>query len=124
MKPSRMAFIFILCGAVLACWGQEREVKQDKAKVSQSAAAEATAADDQKATPEDKELTRKIRDAFAADKTLPASVHNIKVSAQNGVVTLKGTVKSEDEKKMVIAKAVEVVGKAENVTDQLMVGPK
>jgi hypothetical protein len=36
-------------------------------------------------------------------------------------VTLKGPVKSEDEKKTVIAKAIAVTGSADKVTDQISV---
>jgi hypothetical protein len=36
-------------------------------------------------------------------------------------VTLKGPVKSDDEKKSVVAKAVAVVGSADKVTDQVSV---
>jgi hypothetical protein len=41
-------------------------------------------------------------------------------SARNGTVTLKGPVKSEG-KKAVVAKAVEVAGSADKVTDQVSV---
>jgi hypothetical protein len=36
-------------------------------------------------------------------------------------VTLKGPVKSDDENKAVMAKAVEIAGSADNVTDQISV---
>ena len=56
-----------------------------------------------------------------ADKTLSSYAHNVKIISQNGSVTLKGPVKSEDEKSAVIAKAVAVVGSADKVTDQVSV---
>jgi osmotically-inducible protein OsmY len=45
------------------------------------------------------------------DKSLSTYGHNVKVISQNGMVTLKGPVRSEDEKSAIEAKAVEVVGK-------------
>ena len=39
------------------------------------------------------------------DKTLSTYAHNVKVIAQDGQVTLKGPVRTEDEKKVVEAKA-------------------
>ena len=67
------------------------------------------------------ELTRKIRRSIMADKSLSTYAHNIKIISQNGAVTLKGPVKSDDEKKTVMAKAVAVAGSADKVTDQISV---
>ena len=57
------------------------------------------------------------------DKTLSSYPHNVKVISQNGVVTLKGPVRSDEEKAAVEAKAAEVAGK-DKVTSQLEVKPK
>ena len=78
-------------------------------------------ADQQKNNLPDRELTKNIRRSIMADKSLSSYAHNIKIISQNGAVTLKGPVKSEDEKQMVIAKAVAVVGNADKVTDQVSV---
>jgi osmotically-inducible protein OsmY len=56
-----------------------------------------------------------------ADKSLSSYAHNIKIVSQNGTVTLKGPVKSDDEKSSVIAKAVAVVGSVDKITDQVSV---
>lgn len=66
--------------------------------------AEATA-DQQKENPTDRELTRKIRRALVQDNSLSTYAHNVKIITQNGNVTLKGPVRSEEEKNAVIAKA-------------------
>jgi osmotically-inducible protein OsmY len=52
---------------------------------------------------------------------LSAYAHNVKIISQDGIVTLKGPVRSYDEKQSVISKAVAVVGSAEKVTDQISV---
>lgn len=57
------------------------------------------------------------------DESLSTYAHNVKIISQNGIVTLKGPVRSEDEKSAIQAKAVEVVGK-DKVTNQLEVKPK
>ena len=72
--------------------------------------------------PTDRELTRKIRHAIVADKSLSTYAHNIKIITQGGKVTLKGPVRSDDEKTNVIAKATEIAG-AGNVTDQVEIAP-
>ena len=56
------------------------------------------------------------------DQSLSTYGHNIKIITQNGKVTLRGPVQSEDEKNNLEAKAVSVAG-PENVTDQLKVMP-
>src|SRR5687767_11406684 len=57
----------------------------------------ALTADQQKINADDQELTRSIRRSIMADKTLSTYAHNIKIIGRNGVVTLKGPVKSEAE---------------------------
>jgi len=47
----------------------------------------------------------------------------VKIITQNGQVTLKGPVRSEDEKKTVEAKATEVAGE-NKVTSELNIKPK
>jgi osmotically-inducible protein OsmY len=68
----------------------------------------------------DRELTQKIRKAVVADKNLSTAAHNIHIGAQDGAVTLLGSVKSDDEKKAIEDKANEIAG-AGKVTSQLTV---
>jgi hyperosmotically inducible periplasmic protein len=81
----------------------------------------AVTADKQKANPEDRALTQKIRRSIMADKSLSTYAHNIKIISQNGAVTLKGPVQSDDEKKAVVAKAVAVAGDPDKVIDKVTV---
>jgi osmotically-inducible protein OsmY len=78
-------------------------------------------ADKQSNDRNDRMLTRNIRRALMADKSLSTNAHNIKVISQNGIVTVKGPVNSDDERRAVIAKAVAVAGSADKVTDQISV---
>jgi len=55
-------------------------------------------ADQQKENESDREATRKIRRALVKDKSLSIYAHNVKIVAQNGTITLKGPVRSADEK--------------------------
>jgi hyperosmotically inducible periplasmic protein len=82
----------------------------------------AVTADQQKENASDRELTQKIRRALMQDKTLSSYAHNVKVIAQGGQVTLKGPVRTEEEKKTVETKAAEVAG-AGHVTNQMSVAP-
>jgi hyperosmotically inducible protein len=57
------------------------------------------------------------------DKSLSSYAHNVKIIAENGAVTLKGPVRSDEEKTAVEAKAAEIAG-ADKVISQLEVKPK
>lgn len=75
-------------------------------------------ADQQKMNPADRAITKKIRQALHEDKALSMYAHNVKIITQDGRVTLKGPVRSQEEKTSIAAKASAIVGEG-NVTDQL-----
>jgi osmotically-inducible protein OsmY len=79
-------------------------------------------ADQQKNNPSDIDITQQIRKSVMKDKSLSTYAHNVKIIAQNGMVTLKGPVTSEEEKKAVEMKAAAVVGQ-DKVTNELEVKP-
>ena len=79
-------------------------------------------ADQQKENRSDKDITRDIRRSIMQDKSLSTYAHNVKIISQNGMVTLKGPVRSEEEKSAIEAKATEVVGK-DSVSSRLEVKP-
>ena len=79
-------------------------------------------ADQQKMNSSDRTITQKIRRSIHQDTSLSTYAHNIKVITQDGKVTLRGPVRSEDEKSNLQAKAVAVAGE-ENVTNQLEIAP-
>ena len=79
-------------------------------------------ADQQKENRPDLEITKQIRQALVTDKSLSPYAHNVKIVTQGGMVTLRGPVRSDDEKKAVEAKAVEVAGEGK-VNNQLDVKP-
>jgi hyperosmotically inducible periplasmic protein len=80
-------------------------------------------ADQQKDNTTDREISRKIRSAIMQDKTLSTYAHNIKIVTQDGNVTLKGPVRTRDEKDSIETKAVSVAGQG-HVTNQLEIAPK
>jgi hyperosmotically inducible periplasmic protein len=80
-------------------------------------------ADQQRDTRSDRDITQQIRRSIMNDKSLSTYAHNVKVITQQGQVTLKGPVQSEDEKKSIEAKAAEVVGE-NKVSSELNVKPQ
>jgi hyperosmotically inducible protein len=126
MKHSK-AIITVLFSAMTAIsQGQTPDpaVKPDNTETNKRDrnSGEATA-DRQKMNAADQDLTQRIRQSIMSDKSLSTYAHNIKIISQNGTVTLKGPVKSDDEKKIVLAKAVAVAGSADKVTDEVSVTP-
>jgi hyperosmotically inducible periplasmic protein len=83
----------------------------------------AVTADQQKENVSDREITANIRKALMDNKELSTYAHNVKVIARNGMVTLKGPVRSEDEKKTIEAKATEIAGEGK-VKSMISVKPK
>jgi hyperosmotically inducible periplasmic protein len=80
-------------------------------------------ADQQKDNRSDRDITKQIRRAIVQDKSLSTYAHNVKIITQNGQVTLKGPVRSEDEKRNIEAKAAEIAGE-NRVTSELDIKPK
>ena len=77
-------------------------------------------ADQQKDNRSDRDITQQIRQSIVKDKSLSTYAHNVKIVTQSGLVTLKGPVRSEDEKKAIEAKAAEVAGDGK-VTNELKI---
>jgi len=124
-----------LFGSQGSLWAQDPPESQEPADKSTQAAPDNTAknqrdrskseatADQQKENKSDRELSRQIRRALVEDKSLSTYAHNIKVIAQNGQITLKGPVKSDEEKQVVEAKAAQVAGGADRIKSEIEVAP-
>lgn len=80
----------------------------------------AETADKQTNAKADRETTAKIRKAIMADKDLSTYAHNVKIIIVSGAVTLKGPVKSEEEKQKVADHAASVVS-ADKITNEITV---
>jgi osmotically-inducible protein OsmY len=72
----------------------------------------------------DRETTKKIRSALTDDKSLSTYAHNIKIITTDGMVTLKGPVRSEDEKSAIEAKAREIAGDSKVTSNLTVASPK
>ena len=123
-RGSRVVCAFAVVAALmLPAFSGGAQTPTDNTKVNKRDRAKGAAtADQQKENPSDREITQKIRRSLMDDKTLSTYAHNVKVIAQHGQVTLKGPVRTEDEKRSVEAKATEVAG-AGRVTNQISIAP-
>jgi len=77
---------------------------------------------DQGESEADRTITQKIRQGVVKDDTLSMNAKNIKIITTNGVVTLRGPVKSEKEKADIGALAQRVEG-ITRVDNQLEIAP-
>jgi hyperosmotically inducible protein len=102
----------------------ESEAKPDNTKINKrDRNSDEATADQQKMNAADRKVTAEIRKSVMADKALSTYAHNVKIISQDGIVTLKGPVRSDDEVKTILAKSVEVVGSPDKVVNQMSVKP-
>jgi SH3 domain-containing YSC84-like protein 1 len=112
--------------AVVRAKSQQRITAQDAANTANNQPdqmAGAPTADQQGNGKSDLQLTASIRRSIVADGSLSTNAHNVKIVVQNGVATLKGPVRTQDEKAAIEAKAAAVVGQ-DHVVDQLEIAPQ
>ena len=117
MKIQRVVRVIAIGAASLGVYAQAPD-NTDVNKRDRSNG-EATA-DQQKDNRSDLDLTKNIRRSIMEDKSLSTYAHNVKIISQNGTVTLKGPVRSEDEKRAIVSKAASVAG-SDKVVDQMSV---
>lgn len=118
----------LLVGSGMAAFEQEPSAQQappaaDNTKINKrDRSANEPTADQQKDNRSDRDITQQIRQSIIKDKSLSTYAHNVKIISQQGQVTLKGPVRSEDEKRAVEAKATQIAGEGK-VTSELNIKP-
>jgi len=121
MKIASILVPALLCGSWVVAFGQQPDNtavnKRDRDRSEPTA-------DQQKSNVSDRDLTKRIRQSIMGDKSLSTYAHNVKVISQNGVVTLKGPVRSEEEKRAIESKAMDVVGSGGKVNNEMSVKPE
>jgi hyperosmotically inducible periplasmic protein len=100
---------------------QEPTTSPDNTKANQCNRSNAeSTADEQKENSSDRDTTRRMRQSLVKDKSLSTYAHNIKIITHNGIVTLKGPVRSGEEKTALADKTAEVADE-NNVNNELTV---
>ena len=130
MNPIRAVSMLIVMAFTVAgssmLYGQtstDQPANADNTKVNARDNADTSpTADQQKENKSDREITRRIRESLVKDESLSTYAHNIKIVTRDGHVTLKGPVRSNDEKRTIEAKAIEVAG-GNKVTNELDIKP-
>ena len=110
-------FIVNIPGACLAQPADNTKINQrDRSQTELTA-------DQQGETKQDREITQKIRRALVNDKSLSTYAHNVKIITVGGMVTLKGPVKSEEEKRAIEEKATQIAGN-DKIKSEIDIAPK
>ena len=117
LRVAGVGFALCLVAANRPAMAQDSAAKPDNS--AQNANQNQTAQSQSNAQT-DRETTAKVRKAIIADKDLSTYAHNIKIITQNGTVTLKGPVKSDDEKQKIETDVAGVISR-DSMVDQLTV---
>jgi hyperosmotically inducible periplasmic protein len=125
-KANMLAFVLLMPSLAGTGYAQstDPQPKPDNTAVNKrdQNAGEATA-DQQKMNAADRDNAAKIRRSVVADKSLSTYAHNVKIISQNGTVTLKGPVRSDEEVRSIVSKATDVTGNRDKVINQMSVKP-
>jgi hyperosmotically inducible protein len=133
IRNFRVLLVILITAVVSACGTAEKEPEPattsappaaaDNTAINERDSAGATATPpDQGESEADLAITSKIRQAVVDDKALSINAQNVKIITSNGVVTLRGPVKSAAEKKAIEEKAKQVAG-VTKVDNQLEIEP-
>lgn len=110
--PLTPVFLF---GSLVPTWaagqsGKSNDRQSGAVDTSRDARAHGPTADQQKENRSDRKLTQEIRRAVYKDKSLSTMAHQVKIVTVGGEVTLRGAVRSEEEKRTVEERATAVAG--------------
>ena len=117
MKKTILGFASIIAISVAAVAADENKAAADNtAKNQRDRSGETKTPGDQSNTPEDLKITQAIRQAVVKDDSLTMTAKNVKIITAGGQVTLRGPVKSAEEKTKIeqLAKAAAGTAKIEN----------
>lgn len=107
---------FLACGMVPRAFAQNPSTvpaatAPDNAGINtRDRASNAMTAGEQSNSKNDVTLAARIRRAIVKDRSLSTLAHNVKIISKNGEVTLRGPVKTEQEKTTVASKAQAIAG--------------
>ena len=125
-----LLIVFFSGFVMLGCSKDQERADKTGAKSSSSVAADNTGknerdrndatktAGDQSENEADRKITQEVRKSIVGDDKLSTNAQNVKIITNDGQVTLRGPVKTEDEKKAIEGKAKQVAG-VKNVDNQL-----
>ena len=120
MKKNSMLLVLSACLLmVVACASKPEQVDvarksstdvDNTARNSRDRDGATQTAGDQAENETDRTISANVREAVVADNGLSMNAHNVKIITSGGTVTLRGPVKSNEEKAAIESKAKQVAG--------------
>jgi len=110
IQKIRLLVFSLVLVTVAACGPQNTAPVKPDNTARNADSPEAQTPVDQAENEADLQISQNIRKAIVADDSLSVNAHNVKVITSGGIVTLRGPVKSQQEKAVIEAKAKEVAG--------------
>jgi len=120
MKRSLLTIACLTAVALSAVAADEQTQPDNTAKNERDRSGETQTSGDQSNSPADLKITQNIRSALMKDDELSMTAKNIKVITANGQVTLRGPVKTAQEKTK-ISQIARSAGGGAQIVDQLEV---
>jgi len=113
MKLTFLAFASIITLGLTAIAAEETKADADNTKKNErDRSGETKTPGDQSNSPEDLKITQAIRRALIKEETLSMTAKNVKIITAGGQVTLRGPVKSAEEKAQIDKLAKSAAGQA------------
>lgn len=119
MKKITLSLLFA-SAFTLSAIAEEKTAADNTAKNERDSSGETKTSGDQSNSPEDIKITADIRRAVVADGSLSMTAKNVKIITAEGMVTLRGPVKSAEEKATITRLAKSAAGAAK-IDNQLEV---
>ena len=126
MRYSALMLGFLAVVLMTGCKKDQTESRQSKATVEadntgrnvRDRGGDTKTPGDQAENEGDRTITQNIRRSLTSDDSLSTNAKNVKIISRDGVVTLRGPVKSQEEKTKIEEKAKQVAG-VKSVDNQL-----
>ena len=111
--PILASILTLSCAAVAA---DEKKPADNTSKNERDRSGETKTPGDQSNSPEDLKITQALRQAVVKDESLTMTAKNVKIITAGGQVTLRGPVKTEEEKAKIeqLAKSAAGAAKVDN----------
>lgn len=112
--------LLVASAFTLSAVAEDAPAADNTAKNERDRSGQTKTSGDQSNSPEDIKITAAIRRAIVGEKSLSMTAKNVKIITADGMVTLRGPVKSAQEKAMIAKLARSAAGKAK-IDNQLEV---
>jgi hyperosmotically inducible protein len=119
MKQITLSLLCV-CVFTLSAVAQDTPAADNTKKNERDRSAETKTSGDQSNRREDVEVTAAVRRAVVGDHSLSMTAKNVKIITANGIITLRGPVKSDAEKAKIAQLAQSAAGNAK-IDNQLEV---